>query len=204
MSSNASGSKRWQHFYAALHLAIQRSAHKWTWEDFTECFPLFCQEQPESAAGVFNTVSKHMESNISDETNKFFDDISMKQNIDDLHAVVAEARVRKKTGEVRTDVWKEDLHPRAATRARTIPVLEETRDRLLLELEQLEADNKLLQETMRLHVEASRKADDETQSLLDVLEEALRKWDELPSDEMQGWTRDMASQRRVDDPNTFF
>ena len=31
MSGNAGkGSKRWQHFYAALQLAIQRSAHKWT------------------------------------------------------------------------------------------------------------------------------------------------------------------------------
>ena len=33
MSGNATGgkgSKRWQHFYAALQLAIQRSAHKWT------------------------------------------------------------------------------------------------------------------------------------------------------------------------------
>lgn len=61
----------------------------------------------------------------------------MKQNIDDLHAVVSEARLRKKTGEVRQDVWKEDLHPREATRSRTIPVLTQARDHLMAELQQV-------------------------------------------------------------------
>jgi Nnf1 len=61
----------------------------------------------------------------------------MKQNIDDLHAVVSEARLRKQTEEVRQDVWREDLHPRAATRSRTIPVLEDARNKLLAELQQV-------------------------------------------------------------------
>lgn len=84
MSGNAAGakgSKRWQHFYAALQLAIQRSAHKWTWvpptifrgsipsstrrwENFTECFPVFCKEEGDRAQGVFNTLSRHMESSL--------------------------------------------------------------------------------------------------------------------------------------------
>jgi Nnf1 len=61
----------------------------------------------------------------------------MKQNIDDLHAVVLEARVRKQTREIRQDIWKQDLHPRAAARARTVPLLEDARNKLLAELNQV-------------------------------------------------------------------
>lgn len=72
----------------------------------------------------------------------------MKQNIDDLHSVVSEARLRKKTGEVRQDVWKEDLHPREATRARTIPVLAQSRDQLIAELQQVCAKLPFVQQLM--------------------------------------------------------
>ena len=74
-------SKRWTQFYAALQLAIQRAAHKWTsvfalflyspysqpissYKDFSECFPLWCEEQPNGAEGVFNTVSTFIETHI--------------------------------------------------------------------------------------------------------------------------------------------
>ena len=48
--------------------------------------------------------------------------------------MVTEARARKQTGYTGKDVWKEDLQPRAAVRARTIPLLEQERDRLMAEL----------------------------------------------------------------------
>lgn len=70
-------------------------------------------------------------------TDKFFDDVNLKQCIDDLHAAVVEAKLRKQKGEVRPDIWKEDLHPRAATRARTVPLLEKERERLLAELQEV-------------------------------------------------------------------
>ena len=70
-------------------------------------------------------------------TDKFFDDISLKQCIDDLHAAVVDAKLRKQKGEVRPDIWREDLHPRAATRARTVPLLERERERLLAELQEV-------------------------------------------------------------------
>ena len=77
-------SKRWTQFYAALQLAIQRAAHKWTsvfalfltlaiftnislilsFKDFSECFPLWCEEQPNGAEGIFNTVSSFIETHI--------------------------------------------------------------------------------------------------------------------------------------------
>lgn len=70
-------------------------------------------------------------------TDKFFDDINLKQSIDDLHAAVVDAKHRKQKGEVRPDIWREDLHPRAATRARTVPLLERERERLLAELQEV-------------------------------------------------------------------
>lgn len=76
-------SKRWTHFHSALQLAINRAAHKWTWvgtvcvrratvssdrvyryEDFQECFALWCKEEPHGAEGVFSTLSRHMEDQI--------------------------------------------------------------------------------------------------------------------------------------------
>jgi len=70
-------------------------------------------------------------------TDKFFDDINLKQCIDDLHAAVVDAKLRKQKGEVRSDIWREDLHPRAAARARTVPLLERERERLLVELQEV-------------------------------------------------------------------
>ena len=36
-----------------------------SWENFTECFPVFCKEQGDQARGVFNTLSRHMESSLT-------------------------------------------------------------------------------------------------------------------------------------------
>lgn len=70
-------------------------------------------------------------------TDKFFDDTNLRQCIDDLHAAVVDAKLRKQNGEVRPDIWREDLHPRASTRARTVPLLERERERLLAELQEV-------------------------------------------------------------------
>ena len=34
------------------------------YKDFSECFPLWCEEQPNGAEGVFNTVSTFIETHI--------------------------------------------------------------------------------------------------------------------------------------------
>ena len=66
-----------------------------------------------------------------------FKKYNVKENLDNLHAVVTAARTRKQTDYDGNDVWREDLQPRAAVRARTIPVLEKERERLRVELAQV-------------------------------------------------------------------
>ena len=60
-----------------------------------------------------------------------FRDFNVRDSINVLHGVVTDARARKQRGEMEgKDVWKETLEPRAAARARTIPVLESEVDKL--------------------------------------------------------------------------
>ena len=85
MATTVSASKRWTHFHSALQLAIQRSARKWTYvaqlslhvnctlkwsvwiryEDFAECFSLWCEEEPDSSSSVCSTIANHLESSIT-------------------------------------------------------------------------------------------------------------------------------------------
>ena len=46
----------------ALGLIFSWVVHRW--ENFTECFPVFCKEEGDRAQGVFNTLSRHMESSL--------------------------------------------------------------------------------------------------------------------------------------------
>ena len=68
---------------------------------------------------------------------ELFKKYNVKENLDNLHAVVTAARARKQADYDSKDVWREDLQPRAAVRARTIPLLEHERDRLRAELAQV-------------------------------------------------------------------
>jgi len=195
----ATGSKRWTYFHSALQLAIQRAAHKWTYEDFGECFSLWCDEQPDGASVVFNIISRHMEKLIVDKCEGLFEEYNLQHNIDILHAVVTEARARKQlqqqqgdeTGkdvEVGKDVWREDLQPRAAVRARTIPLLENEAARLRATLEEMENRNINLQSQIQKNVKERKEIDDKTTELLDILDEVYEKWSKLPSDEIEMWT----------------
>ncbi|KAI0676032.1 hypothetical protein C8Q78DRAFT_1161386 [Trametes maxima] len=191
MAANAStqaGSKRWTYFHSALQHAIQRSAHKWTYEDFAECFSLWCDEQPENAATIFNLVSSRLESSITDNCEELFKKYNVKENLDNLHGVVTAARARRQVGYMGNDIWREDLQPRAAVRARTVPLLEKERDRLRAELSQLTEENSELQSQMRHNVEAKEEADANAAKLLDILDQAFYKWSQLPLDDVQSWT----------------
>ena len=116
----------------------------------------------------------------------------MKPNLDRLHAVVTEARQRKAEGYTGKDIWKEDLKPDAAVRAKIVPLLEDERDRLKAQLEevssgvqirdttanrpvflrvQLDQRNRQLQAQMQANVRARDEADEECGRLLDVLQE---------------------------------
>ena len=63
--------------------------------------------------------------------------MDVKPNVDTLHAVVTEARARKKAGYTGKDVWREDIQPSAAVRARIIPILEAEKERLKAQLEEV-------------------------------------------------------------------
>ncbi|CCM06133.1 uncharacterized protein FIBRA_08383 [Fibroporia radiculosa] len=181
-------SKRWSYFHSALQLAIQRSSHKWTYEDFTECFSAWCEEQPENASRIFTTVSRHMEDQITEHCEELLRQFNVRENLDNLHTVVTEARARRQKGYEGKDVWKEDLNPGAAVRARTVPLLEKERDRLRAELGQLENENIKLQSEMQSNVRGREEADAETSRLLDLLDEIYAKWNHIPIEEIQSWT----------------
>lgn len=112
----------------------------------------------------------------------------MKYNLDTLHSVVTEARAGKQSGYSGKDAWREDLQPRVAVRAQTTPLLRQERDRLKAqlaevnnipsaswhsadELYKLDSSNQQLQSEMQVNVEARTLADNESEQLLDKLEE---------------------------------
>lgn len=66
-----------------------------------------------------------------------FNEYNVKPNIDILHAVVTEARARKQSGGTGKDIWKENIAPQAATRARALPLLEKEAAKLRATLAQV-------------------------------------------------------------------
>ncbi|EPQ56650.1 hypothetical protein GLOTRDRAFT_75457 [Gloeophyllum trabeum ATCC 11539] len=190
-ASTQSGSKRWTHFHSALQLAIQRVSHKWTYEDFTECFPQYCEKQPEVSSSLHTTLARHMEAQISAAADELLAEYNAKEKIDILHAVVTEARARRHMGggeAKRKDLWREDLQPRQAVRARTIPVLEQEVERLRRTLRDLEERNLRLQGQLEANVRARKKADDQVSQLLDIVDRIYAEWNKLPMEQIQEWT----------------
>ncbi|KAL5492211.1 hypothetical protein ACEPAI_3658 [Sanghuangporus weigelae] len=179
-------SRRWMHFHSALQLAIQRAAHKWTYEDFSECFELWCKEEPDGASGVYNTISLHMERLITNACDELFVRYNARENIDKLHAVVTEARERQQRGELPgPDTWRPNLEPRNAVRARTIPILREEKAKLEERLAQLEKENLELQSQMWEEYRAMKENDVEEARRLDALWELEQKWSSLPIEDIQ-------------------
>ncbi|GLB43395.1 putative nnf1 [Lyophyllum shimeji] len=184
---NQSGSRRWTHFRSALQLAIQRSAHKWTFEDFAECFPLYVEEDKNGASATFNSISEYIESQNVNDLEKLFKDYSVQENIDILHTVVNEAKERKARGEVGQDVWTENLEPRVAVCARTVPILESEVKRLRKALAAMEQENKQLQAELEENVTATANSEQRANELLDKLESVYQEWQKLPTEEIEGW-----------------
>ncbi|KAF8557080.1 hypothetical protein OG21DRAFT_1482509 [Imleria badia] len=190
MVKGSPDSKRWTHFHSALQLAINRAAHKWTYEDFQECFALWCKEEPHGAEGIFNTISRHMEDQIHASCETLFKDFNVRDSINVLHRVVTDARSRKQCGETEAeDIWKEDLEPRAAVRARIVPVLESEVEKLKATLQSasLEEENQASFEQMKSNVQRQREADAKTAELLEIFDEVYSRWSKLPHDEIGLW-----------------
>ncbi|EIN09406.1 hypothetical protein PUNSTDRAFT_133198 [Punctularia strigosozonata HHB-11173 SS5] len=197
-SNDSQGSQRWAYFQDALELAIQRVSHKWTYEDFQACFPLLCEEQPVRAREVYNDVSKYMETIVSRNSKDVLAKYNLKDNLDELHAIITEARARRKAREAGTltdddekDVWRPDLPPRTATVARVVPLLEREKERMLKELAEMEEGNLALQAELQANVTELEKTDDDVNELLAAYDEACARWKAVPADDIASATEDM-------------
>ncbi|KZT43240.1 hypothetical protein SISSUDRAFT_1116602 [Sistotremastrum suecicum HHB10207 ss-3] len=184
----AGTSKRYTHLHSALQLATQRASNKWTFEDFEECFPLWCAEERNGAQSIMSVLARGMQEAIEKDAEDILQAYGAPAAIDTLHQVVTEARERKKSGYTGKDVWKPDLEPRAAVRARTIPVLENERDRLLATLQELESDNEEMMARLQKLTTESDEADANAKKLLDTLDKTVESFSALPTEDMLGWT----------------
>ncbi|KAI6141164.1 hypothetical protein BKA82DRAFT_4203183 [Pisolithus tinctorius] len=199
MAKGTQDTKRWTHFHSALQLAIHRAAHKY--EDFQECFALWCKEEPHGAEGIFNIISWHMEDQVPASCERLFKDYSVRENINTLHAVVTEARAGKQRAEVdRKDLWKEDLDPRGAVRAHMVPVLQAERERLKETLHQLEEENIVLYEETVKNAQSDRKAKERIQELLKHADEVYSRWNNIPHDEIGLWSLQVAENSATNRP----
>ncbi|KXN86556.1 hypothetical protein AN958_09860 [Leucoagaricus sp. SymC.cos] len=194
------GSRRWMHFQSALQLAIQRSARKWTFEDFAECFPLYVEEEKNAASVTFNIISDFIEKQDRDDITQLFEKYRVRENIDILHKIVTDAKTRKERGEITRDVWREDLQPRNAVCARTIPVLVAEAARLRETLAQLEEENRELQTQLDDNIQAKDEADLKTLELLQRLEDTYTQWEKLPMDIIEDWTVQTANALKSSNP----
>ncbi|KAF4593155.1 Nuclear MIS12/MIND complex subunit PMF1/Nnf1 [Pleurotus pulmonarius] len=181
------GSRRWTHFHSALQLAIQRSTHKWTFEDFTECFPLYVEEEKNGPSAVFNAISGHMESQMHADLDELFAKYGVQKNIDILHAIVTEAKERSRQNETRNDVWREDLDPHNAVSARTVPILEAEVQRMR-ELVAEEAErNKRLQAELEENRTVQESESEQAATLLDKVARINAACASIPQAEIEEW-----------------
>ncbi|KAE9406294.1 hypothetical protein BT96DRAFT_915524 [Gymnopus androsaceus JB14] len=185
---NQSGSRRWEHFQTGLQLAVQKTARKWTYEDFKECFPLYAEEQGDNASATFNTISEYIERQALSDLEKILERYNLRENIDMLHDIVTQAKERQKAGiEPGNDTWREDLDTRSAICARTVPVLEEEAKKLRESLAALEASNSEMENEIRANVQAADDADACSLLLFKQLHGILDEWKNV-SPEIEEWS----------------
>jgi hypothetical protein len=69
-----------------------------------------------------------------------FDKYELIERMNELDRIIREARDRAASGEAYAgaDTWRPDIPPRQAARARTVPILEAERERLLAELAEVD------------------------------------------------------------------
>jgi len=188
MFSNQSGSRRWTHFRSALQLAIQRSAHKWTFEDFAECFPLYVEEDKNGSSATFNSISDYIEAQDFRDLDEMFKKYNVQENIDILHKIVTDAKDRKLMGDARKDIWQDHLDPKVAVCARTIPVLNSEAARLRDLIAKVEEENHLLELEVRGQETAITHANERVKELLDKVDTVCDMWQKLPHEEIESWT----------------
>ncbi|KAJ7836952.1 hypothetical protein B0H13DRAFT_186599 [Mycena leptocephala] len=208
LRSHSGGSRRWNYFHSALELAVQRSAHKWKWvsavvpacfpnqftrfEDFAECFPQYVEEDKDGAMQTFNQVADYIESATKRDLENLFQEYDLQNNIDILDKMVSEAKARKASGNIGPNVWTENLQPRSAVCGRTIPILEAQAKRLRESLAELEAENLTLISELEGKVGELYGLETRTIGILDKIDETHEAWSNVPMEEIQAWTAQLA------------
>ncbi|KAJ7224258.1 hypothetical protein GGX14DRAFT_424863 [Mycena pura] len=190
------GSRRWNYFHSALELAIQQSAHKWTFEDFTECFPQYVEEDKEGAMQMFHQVAGYIESESKKKMDKLFSVYNLQVEIDSLDRLVSEAKARKASGIIGPDVWTENIRPHSAVCGRTVPILQSQVERLRDSLAKMESENQSLISELETNVNESNKLTNRASGILDKLDETYDAWESVPMEELHTWTAQVAEGMR--------
>ncbi|KAJ7281575.1 hypothetical protein C8J57DRAFT_1298062, partial [Mycena rebaudengoi] len=177
---------------SALELAIQSSARKWTFDDFTDCFPQYVEENKEGARQTYEQVADYIENANKRDLEKLFQDYELQRNIETLDKIVSEAKSRKATGNIGPNVWSENLHPRSAAGGRTIPILEAQAKRLRQTLQMLETETQALASELQDTVNETHSFDSRSVQLLDKIDEAHGAWSKVPMEEVEAWTAQVA------------
>jgi len=160
---------------------------RYRFEDFAECFPTYVEEDRNGASATFNSIADYIEAQNFRDLDKLFKEYNVQENIDNLHRIVLEAKDRIASGETRKDSWKEDLDPRVAVSARTIPRLEAEAQQLRERLAALEEENRQLQATIEENSHVTTTANERSKQLLDMLDGTCDSWTELDADKMEAW-----------------
>jgi len=126
--------------------AFSNGAYRFS--DFAECFPLFCEEDPETARNTYNIIADYIESrakvratvflrllfahSLQNDFDTILQEYQVKPAVDDLFRIAKEGKARQANDQAHNakDLWREDLLPAEAVAARTIPILEAEVERL--------------------------------------------------------------------------
>jgi len=133
-------------------------------------------------------LSRNMQYSIEQQTEAMLTQYSAAEAIDTLHKCVLEAKEAQKNGTEPKDAWRDELAPRIAVRARTVPVLEEERDRMRKDLENLEQENLRLIAELKEQKREREAADGEAVRLLDALDETVRVFASVQEGDLVNWT----------------
>lgn len=142
------------------------------------------------------TLRTQMAKNIFEVTKQETDQLLAEHDVaaatDVLHDVVLEGRAKRQSGQHDNaqDLWSASTTPLAAVHARTVPVLEAERDRLLAQLQMVTKENEVLTEELE-HNESKKQAfEAETTRRLDLLDQLVSSLENLPLQEMEQWAMD--------------
>ncbi|KAG6873505.1 hypothetical protein C0995_014773 [Termitomyces sp. Mi166 len=165
---------------------------------------MYVEEDKNGASATFDNIADYIESQNVNDLEQLFKDYAVQENIDILHRVVNEAKERKAQGEVNKDVWRENLNPREAVSARTIPIIESEVKRLrealaevwlaldvylsFLRSHQIQEENRSLQTQIEENVTAVVNTKKTAKQLLDKLDRVYDDWQNLPTEQIEAWT----------------